>query len=403
MYTNLKLTRNLMIAVTVLSAGAANAQTPFNPAVSYAIGPSPGGVALADFNGDGLRDMAVTSDAANDALDKVSILLNIGGGAFGPPTDVFMGDISGGTGPHGLAAFDVDNDLDLDLVVSLKKIDSIQVLINTAGAFSLGARVDTAGILPRDVVTGDLDGNGFADVVTSNRDSNNVSVLLNGSGVFAAAVTYDVAIGPRGLTLDDFNGDQVLDIAVAGGSDREVSMLLNSGSGTFAAAVGLSVGGDLRPDSVTAWDFDRNGSVDIAASTSGGIGDFVSIFLNAGSASFPGRSDYPAGGVNPSGITAADFDIDGLTDLAVANQDSATASFLPNLGGAAFGTPATSAVGTSPQAVANADLDGNGSQDLAVVNTDSGTVSVLLNQGTGLVFANGFESGTTDGWSAVVQ
>jgi len=392
-----------MFAATVLSAGAASAQTPFNPAVNYTIGPSPGGVALADFNGDGLRDMAVTSDAANDALDKVSILLNIGGGAFGPPTDVFMGDISGGTGPHGLATLDVDNDLDLDLVASLKKIDSIQILVNTGGIFSLGARVDTAGLLPRDVVTGDLDGNGFADVVTSNRDSNNVSVLLNGAGGFAAAVTYDVAVGPRGLTLGDFNGDHVLDIAVAGGSDREVSMLLNSGSGTFAAAVGLSVGGDLRPDSVTAGDLDRDGDVDIASSTSGGIGDFVSIFLNAGSASFPGRSDYPAGGVSPSGITAADFDIDGLTDLAVANQDSATASFLPNLGGAVFGTPATSAVGTSPQAVANADLDGNGSQDLAVVNTDSGTVSVLLNQGTGVVFANGFESGTIDGWSAVVQ
>ncbi len=403
MYTHLQLARNLMIAATVLSAGAAIAQTPFNPAVNYTIGPSPGGVALADFNGDGLTDMAVTSDAANDALDKVSILLNTGGGVFGAPTDVLMGDISGGTGPHGVAALNVDNDSDIDLVVTLKKIDSIQVLINTAGVFSLGARLDAAGILPRDVVTGDLDGNGFSDVVTSNRDSNTVSVLLNGSGGFAAAVAYDVAIGPRGLTLDDFDGDQNLDIAVAGGSDREVSMLLNNGSGIFAAAVGLSVGGDLRPDSVTAGDFDRDGNIDIAASTSGGIGDFVSIFLSAGGASFPTRNDYAVGGVNPSGMTAADFDIDGLTDLAVANQDSATVSFLPNLGGGVLGTPAGSAVGTSPQPIAGADLDGNGSQDLAVVNVDSGTVSVLMNQGTGVIFSNGFESGTTDGWSSVVQ
>ena len=262
--------RNVTTVMSLVIAGVASAQTPFNPAATYAVGPSPGGAALADFNNDGLPDLAVTSDAANDALDKVGIMLNLGGGVFGPPTDVFMGDISGGTGPHGVVALDVDNDMDPDLVVSLKKIDSVQVLINTAGTFSLGARVGTTGVLPRDLVAGDLDGNGFKDVVTSNRDSDNVSVLLNGSGGFAAAVVYDVAFGPRGLALADFNGDRVLDIVVAGGDDRELSLLLNAGGGTFAAAAPLSVGTDLRPDSVTAFDLDRDGDVDVAASTSGG-------------------------------------------------------------------------------------------------------------------------------------
>ena len=77
-------------------------------------------------------------------------------------------------------------------------------------------------------------------------------------------------------------------------------------------------------------------------------------------------------------------------------------SFLPNLGGAAYGTPAGSTVGTSPQAVAVADLDGNGSRDLVAVNVDSGSVSVLLNLNTGEIFADGFESSNTAGWSSTV-
>jgi hypothetical protein len=159
------------IALLLMTSGL-GAQIAFAPATDYPVGTSPAGVALADFNGDGRPDMAVTGDAP----DRVSILLNTGTGTFGPASDLAL---AGGSSPHALVAIDVDNDNDLDLVVTLKNVNDIQILVNTGGTFSLGATTAVGGLLPRAIVAADLDGNGFKDVVTSNRDSNNVSVLLN--------------------------------------------------------------------------------------------------------------------------------------------------------------------------------------------------------------------------------
>lgn len=379
----------------LLITATAGAQIAFAPATDYPVGTSPAGVALADFNGDGRPDLAVTGDAP----DRVSILLNTGAGTFGPANDLAL---AGGSSPHAVVAIDVDNDNDLDLVVTRKNVDDIQILVNTGGAFSLGATTDVVGLLPRAIVAADLDGNGFKDVVTSNRDSNNVSVFLNTSGAFAAAVIYAVGGEPRGLTLGDFNGDLLLDIAVACNDDRRVDVLSNIGGGAFGPPSSLSVGPNVRPDGVTTGDFDRDGDMDIAAASSGVGFDIADVFLNTGAGAFAGAVEYPVGGSNPGGIVAADLDVDGVLDLAAANQDSANVSALRGLGAGNFGAAVITNVGITPEAVSTHDLDGNGALDLVTVNRDSNNVSVLLNLNTALLFDDDFESGTIAAWSAAV-
>jgi len=387
--TNIKTTATI---VFLLAASGAGAQIALAPATDYPVGTSPAGVALADFDGDRRPDMAVTGDAP----DRVSILLNTGTGIFGPAIDIAL---AGGSSPHAVVAIDVDNDNDLDLVVTRKNVDDIQILVNTGGAFSLGATTTVVGLLPRSIVAADLDGNGFRDVVTSNRNSNDVSVLLNHSGTFAPAVTYTVGGEPRGLSLGDFNGDQLLDIAVACNDDRRVDVLLNIGGGAFGTPSSLPVGPNVRPDGVTTGDFDRDGDTDIAAASSGVGFDIADVFLNSGAGDFAGAIEYPVGGTNPGGIIAADLDVDGILELATANQDSADISVLPGLGAGVFGGAVIAGVGTTPEAIASHDLDGNGSLDLVVVNRDSNTVSVLLNLNTAVIFGDDFESGTTSAWS----
>ncbi len=379
------------IALLLMTSGV-GAQIALAPATDYPVGTSPAGVALADFNGDGRPDMAVTGDAP----DRVSILLNIGTGNFGPASDLAL---AGGSSPHAVVAIDVDNDNDLDLVVTRKNADDIQILVNTGGTFSLGATTAVGGLLPRAIVAADLDGNGFRDVVTSNRNSNDVSVFLNTSGTFAPAVTYTVGGEPRGLSLGDFNGDQLRDIAVACNDDRRVDVLLNIGGGAFGTLSSLSVGPNVRPDGVTTGDFDRDGDTDIAAASSGVGFDIVDVFLNTGAGAFAGAVEYPVGGTNPGGIIAADLDVDGILELATANQDSADISALPGLGAGVFGGAVIAGVGITPEAIASHDLDGNGSLDLVSVNRDSNTVSVLLNLNTAVIFGDDFESGTTAAWS----
>ncbi|MGB5660716.1 MAG: VCBS repeat-containing protein [Thermoanaerobaculia bacterium] len=388
--------RIMLIAVVlsaVLPTHPALAQFDFDPAVSYTVGQDPSGVAVADFDGDLRPDLAVTSDVP----DKVSILSNNGAGAFGAPVVVALG---GGTAPHGVAAGDFDGDKDLDLAVVLKNVDSVQVLINTSGSFAAGAVSLVNGLLPRDVVVGDLDHNGLPDVVTSNRDSDNVSVLLNTAGALAGGVNYAAGLEPRGLALGHFNGDTFLDLAVAANDSRQVSVLLNDGDGTFGAPIALSLGPDLRPDGVVAADLDRDGDMDIAASSSGDTLNLATVFLRTGPGSFSAPISYPVAGLNPDGIVAADFDVDGLLDLATADQDSAQVSVLRNLGGAVYAAPVALAVGTTPGPLRASDLNGNGARDLVSANGTSGNVSVLINRISALLFGDGFESGDTSVWSS---
>jgi hypothetical protein len=85
----------------------------------------------------------------------------------------------------------------------------------------------------------------------------------------------------------------------------------------------------------------------------------------------------------PVALAAADFNGDGLIDLATANRltDDITVAF--NSSGRTFGAPVRIPVGNKPMAMASADLDGNGVPDLLTVNTRSDTVSLFINDGKG--------------------
>ncbi len=383
-----------LLALTLLPTIGV-AQISFDPAASYAVGQRPSGVAVADFDGKLRPDIAVTSDTP----DKVSILFNNGSGTFGTPVVVSLG---GGTSPHGIVAADFDGDLDIDLAVVLKNIDSVQLLVNSGGAFNTGAVTDVNGTLPREAVSGDLDNNGLPDVVTTNRDSEDISVLLNNGGALTAGVIYSAGLDPRGLALGHFNNDSFLDLAVAAHDDRQVSVLLNDGDGTFGAPIALSLGNELRPAGVTAADVDGDGLMDIVASSSGDLLNRATLFRRTGSGTFAAPQNYAVSGVNPEGIVALDLDVDGRIDIATADQDSDQVSALRNLGSLSFAAAVSLPVGTTPGPLVAIDLDGNGAPDLVTTNQSSQNISVLINRATAAVFIDGFESGNTNAWSSVL-
>src|SRR5439155_5002376 len=80
------------------------------------------------------------------------------------------------------------------------------------------------------------------DVVLGNSTSNNVSVLLgsvgaNGkaNGLFTEAPGSPFAVGnnPRSVVVADFNGDGLLDFAIANQGDNSISLFRGQGDGTF--------------------------------------------------------------------------------------------------------------------------------------------------------------------------
>jgi hypothetical protein len=129
------------------------------------------------------------------------------------------------------------------------------------------------------------------------------------------------------VAVGDFNGESVLDLAVANAGSNSVSVLLGTGDGGFAAARNFAAG--TRPYSVAVGDFNGDGALDLAMANYGS--NNVSVLLGTGDGGFAAPRNFAAGG-RPSSVAVADFNGDGALDLAVANFFSNNVSVLLGTG-----------------------------------------------------------------------
>jgi hypothetical protein len=298
-------------------------------------------VAVGDFNADGKPDLAVASSGDPQVGDDgdVSILLGNGDGTFQPALSV-----AAGKNPFSIAVGDFNADGHADLVVANNGI-------NPAGGWLPGM----------------------------------VSVLLgNGDGTFQAHVDYATGNGPVSVAIGDFNGDHVLDLAVAARSENVVSVLLGNGDGTFKAHVDYAAYGEVA---VAVADFNHDGKADLAAAGS--------VLEGNGDGTFQSPLSYAPGGFGKS-VASGDFNDDGKVDLVVAyhNFGNATASGVSVLLGNGDGTfaqgntLATKTTGCGVGSPFPADFDGDGKLDVVVIAGGGAREGLcgFLGHGTILVF-----------------
>jgi hypothetical protein len=76
---------------------------------------------------------------------------------------------------------------------------------------------------------------------------------------------------------------------------------------------------------------------------------------------------------------AADFNRDGISDVAAAHFSSNTVTVSLGNGDGTFGAPLSLAINRNPYALAAGDFNGDGFPDLASTNLGTGTVAVLIN------------------------
>jgi FG-GAP-like repeat len=161
-----------------------------------------------------------------------------------------------------------------------------------------------------------------------------------------------------------------------GGNTGNVDVLLGNGDGTFGTPISTPLGVVSQTNSIASGDFSGDGKLDVA----GAIG--VQNLLGNGNGTFQPDVRYTLG-ATVQDIVPADFNGDGILDLAVDNSDASLGQvsvFLGN-GDGTFQTPTNLAVGVGSLGIAVADINSDGKVDL-VVGTSSG-FSVWLGNGDG--------------------
>lgn len=359
----------------------------FDLAVNYAAVANPTSIVAADFNGDGLRDLATANSGVSHS--SVSVLLGNANGTFQPARDFAIG-----SGATSIAVGDLDADGDLDLVTANSAGNDLSVLLgNGAGGFAAPRSVALAsGHTPISVAVGDFNADGKMDLAVGARASYYIPpwsggyygggggywvnqarlsvVMGSGSGGFGAQTSYDLdGESTTGTTLADFNGDGRIDVAAAAGS---VHVLLGNGDGSLQSPRHFGTYGD----SVAIGDVNSDGKLDLVTPNSANVG----VTLGNGLGGF-GAQQYFSAGDHISSVAIADFNRDGQVDLVGSDQVSNTVNVLlaSGTGTIAFKPPLRAATGAGPLSIAVGDFNSDGSRDVASANYTGTSVSVMLN------------------------
>ncbi|CAF4542922.1 unnamed protein product [Rotaria socialis] len=187
-------------------------------------GSNPAFLAAADVNGDGKIDITV----ANYGASNVGVLINNGNGTFAAQVTYSTG---GSSNPNCVVAADVNKDGKVDIIVANNGLNNVGVLLNVGGiAFTPQATYSTGSASgPNSIVVIDLNGDGKVDIAASNNAAGSFSVFLGtGSGTFLASTTYSIGSSISCVAAADVNSNGKTDIIVTLSNGNNIAVLLNS-------------------------------------------------------------------------------------------------------------------------------------------------------------------------------
>jgi subtilase family serine protease len=363
-------TNNNSVLATADLANSKMAITWGNPQAP-ATGQYPLAIATADFNQDGIPDLAI----ANNSAATVTILLGKGDGTFTAAASA----LSVGSYPTAIVAGDFNGDGIADLAVANSNSNYISIFVGKGdGSFTPSSDNPPTGSQPVALVLGDLNGDGIPDLAALNASSGTVTVELgNGDGTFTPSpLSAQAGSYPRAMSAADFNNDGILDLAVVGGYNSTLAILLGNGDGSFTAAIPPTLPQNSNPNGVIAADFNQDGNPDLAVIDS--YTNVIYIFLGHGDGTFAAAASNATGLNSASKCSAADLNGDGKPDLVEVNGSQM--GILLGNGDGTFAAVTTVSAGNYPSAIAAGDFNGDGTQDLAITNTYNNTAVILTSQ-----------------------
>ena len=231
------------------------------------LGYAPTALAKGDFNGDNNLDVAVLGSeqgtviiyngSSNAALTQSTVITLAAGSATA------------------LSAADIDNDGKLDLAVG--HTGGVIELFFGNGDSTFGSAVPiTAANFPTRIVAADLDGNNLLDIVSANWDDSMTVNLQTSARTFGAAqatstrtATATDPVNPSDMVVADFNGDGDLDVVITNVNGWYLSIFMGRGDGTFDEMMVMNAAwydpySNPLPYSLAVADFNGDGLQDVA-------------------------------------------------------------------------------------------------------------------------------------------
>lgn len=313
---------------------------------------------LRHLDADGFLDLLFVSGPSSPPYDFFTARGN-GDGTFGPVIRWPLGTC----GDAHPAAFDIDEDGDLDVIVTEDR--------GCPGVPNSGQRL----------------------FIRKN----------NGDGTFQLPYTVLAAQFSRNVDAGDLDEDGHLDLAVVGqGTD---AILFGNGDGTFQPPVSIPLA--YVSDNILVHDWDQDGNLDVAALASVSTGvDAIGVLWGDGAGGFTPQSSV----LHPSSpsrrvITSGDVDGDGDDDLF--SDGVQDVLVFANGGGRTLTDGGRYGLGRDSRAIVFSEATSDGVGDiLAIATTEQPSglydgVIVLPGLPTTALFADGFESGDSGAWSSV--
>ena len=325
-------------------------------------------IASGDFDRDGHSDLV----ASSADTPVVYLLLGNGDGSFGAPAGIPIP-------PRADLAVDVvvgDWDHDGNPDVGCNCYYATVFLYGRGnGSFDSTLIARTTSLVQGSASAGDFNGDDIDDYASFDWGT---AVVITGDARrlhrrIVSSVPPVIGWNPTFGASGDLDADGNVDVAlIRGVSPDHASIYYGNGDGTLRLPVGLSDAG-------------ANYGICTLSRSSGGPGrdlaiahqslDSVGVFRTVGG-TLAAEVNYPVAG-SPCGLASADFDLDGIEDLAVACPNGQSVAILLGQENGTFAPGTYVDVGMAPWRLTVADLNGDGLPDVAAMGYEG--ICVVLN------------------------
>jgi hypothetical protein len=387
---NPKIFRRVAAAALSFSGlSAAYAEPIFTPYTAMPTGSWPEATAIGDVNGDGLKDVVMTTsyyfDAENDY--KLFVFLQAANGQLQAPIK-YATQGTYPSPPQSVDIGDVNGDGKNDVVVGNSRLN-IQVFLQDANG-----NLASSSVHPTQnstvVKIGDLNGDGRLDVAGIGHGTSNASVLYqNPDGALAPPVFFNAPHGGfDDLDIGDINADNRNDLIVMSGQGyayNNMAILTQSLSGSFEPAVFYDLGFDVNTSGLGVGDVNGDQLNDVIVSYGGNKpASKIGIFHQQSGVLMPAVS-LPSYDI-PEPVEIKDVTGDGLSDIVVLHggwnslgvyAQTADGSLSPEQ---LFPIPYASSYNV--QGLALGDINNDGLPDAAIADYNYGLVVLYHEPGT---------------------